>query len=85
MNEEQYKLEIARATKAKTTMAFMREYFDGASEELYAQFLSLKVDDAESLKNEVITLNRFLVEPQLWLESIIDTGKLAQVELDKIN
>lgn len=82
--ETQLKAEISRATRAKTTKKFMQEYFDQTSEELYAAFVSADTNDVNTLQ-EIVLLHKNLTAPQLWLESIIDTGKLAEAELAKKN
>jgi hypothetical protein len=85
MNDvETYNNEVNRAHKAKAAKKFMQEYFDITGESLYAGFMNVDTQDTARMQ-ELVLLHRNLIEPQLWLDTIIETGKLAEHSLSKLD
>lgn len=80
---EGYKNEIIKASEAKRAQKFMKQHFDEQSESLYGRFVNTDPKDIENLQFIVIH-HRVLMDEQQYLQNAIDTGRLAQIELDKL-
>lgn len=75
--------EVALATTAKNVKKFMQKYsWNLKSEELYARFLTAHgLTDDE--RRHIAIEHKVLLESQMDVEAVINSGKLAQHELDK--
>lgn len=74
--------EIARGREAGRVQKFMKSHFDEQSDALFAQYVNTDPKDVEKLQFLVIH-HKVLMDEQQFIQTAIDTAKLAQIELDK--
>ena len=76
--------EVSSGAEAARHLKYMKKHFDEQSELLFATFVNTDPKDVERLQMLVIH-HKVLMDEQQFLQTTIDTGRLAQVELDKLN
>jgi len=79
---EQLNKEVSAGKEAARHQKYMNKHFDEQSEMLFATFVNTDPKEVESLQLLVIH-HKVLMEEQQFLQTTIDTGRLAQAELDK--
>ena len=84
-DEEQYGDEIAAAREVRTLKnGVLDNFFENKDRQFFETFKQIpigSVDDLVNLHTQVKSLNALRVE----LQSVLNTGKMAQVKLDELN